>query len=120
MIILRYVCIYGFIVPYTNCIELNFQTFLVNFADQHDSSYGVICLFSLKNPSYPEYACFSPCGVMCVDIHPKHPHMILAGLVRGNVAVYNLQIKTRKPSHVSSTGNGKHNDIVWQVTQFST
>ena len=55
---------------------------------------------------------------MCVDIHPKHPHMILAGLVRGNVAVYNLQNKTQVPSHTSSSRNGKHNDIVWQVSSF--
>ena len=27
---------------------------------------------------------------MCVDIHPRHPHMLACGLHDGNVAVYNL------------------------------
>ena len=41
--------------------------------------------------------------------------MIVAGLVCGNVAVFNLQLDTQAPSHISSTKNGKHTDIVWQV-----
>ena len=94
-----------------------FATLLTdNFAHQDDNSYGIVSLFSLKNPSYPEYICIAPCQVMCVDIHPSHPHMILAGLVRGHVAVYNLQIKSQYPSHISTTLNGKHRDIVWQVS----
>ena len=72
-------------------------------------------MFSLKNPSYPEYVCYSPCGVMSVDIHPSHPHMIVAGLANGNVAVYNLQKQGHKPAYVSSATNGKHRDTVWQV-----
>ena len=72
-------------------------------------------LFSLKNPTYPEYVCNAPGEVMCVDIHPKHPHIIVVGLVRGNVAVYNLQSKENNPSHISTNRNGKHKDIVWKV-----
>ena len=37
-------------------------------------------MFSLKNPSYPEYLCQAQSGVICVDIHPDHPHMLAAGL----------------------------------------
>jgi len=50
-----------------------------------------------------------------VDIHPNHPHMLAAGLADGNVAVYNLQKNTNKPTYISSAKNGKHQDIVWQV-----
>ena len=53
------------------------------------SSY--VCVFSLKNPSFPEYLCAANSGVMCVDIHSKHPHMLAAGLADGTVAVYNMQ-----------------------------
>ena len=53
---------------------------------------------------------------MCLDFHPKRQHMIVAGLVCGNVAVFNLQLKTHKPSYISSTRNGKHTDIVWKVS----
>ena len=38
---------------------------------------GYVCLFSLKNPSYPEWLSYSPCSVLSVDIHPQHPHMIV-------------------------------------------
>ena len=41
--------------------------------------------------------------------------MIVAGLVCGNVAVFNLQLDTQAPSHISSPKIGKHTDIVWQV-----
>ena len=76
---------------------------------------GAICVFSLKNPSYPEFVCYAPCGVVSVDINPAHPHMMLVGLANGNVAVYNLQKKDQKPSYMSTARNGKHRDIVWQV-----
>ncbi|XP_023325697.1 dynein intermediate chain 1, axonemal [Eurytemora carolleeae] len=52
---------------------------------------------------------------MCVDIHPQHPHMVVAGLYDGNVAVYNLQTKQGKPSYLSHPHNGKHKEVVWQV-----
>ena len=57
---------------------------------------GYVCLFSLKNPSYPEWVCSSPCSVMSVDLHPAHPHMVVCGLYDGNVAVYNLHTKDHR------------------------
>ena len=95
-----------------------------------------MCVYSLKNPSYPEYLCKAHCGVMCVDIHPKHPHMLAVGLADGSVAVFNLQVRRpvnfanltlmvmllinfqihmQEPSYLSTAKNGKHQDIVWQV-----
>lgn len=81
---------------------------------------GLICLFSLKNPSHPEYTCLAPCGVLCLDISTAYPHMVVAGLYDGNVAVYNLCSEGEgstiaKPSHISSASNGKHSEPVWQV-----
>ena len=75
-------------------------------------------MFTLKNPVYPEYTCIAPSGVMCIDFHPRRQHMIVAGLVCGNVAVFNLQLDTQTPSHISSPKNGKHTDIVWQVGYY--
>ena len=76
---------------------------------------GKICLFSLKNPSYPEFVCKAPCGVMCVDFNPFHPHMLAAGLHDGNIAIYNLQKNKKDPLYISDARNGKHRDIAWQV-----
>ena len=91
-----------------------------------------MAVFSLKNPSYPEYLCQAQCGVMCLDIHPEHPHMLVSngslgiglsyecplqvvGLYDGNIAVYNLQRNSGQPTYQSDARNGKHRDIVWQV-----
>ena len=76
---------------------------------------GIICVFSLKNSSHPEYIFHAPCRIMSVDFHPNHPHMIVAGLSDGNVEVYNLQKKGDKQAYTSS-GQRKHKDIVWQVS----
>ena len=43
-----------------------------NFYEQTEA--GVVCVFSLKNPSYPEFLCHAPCGVMCLDFHPEVTH----------------------------------------------
>ena len=47
----------------------------------------------------------------------QHPHMLVAGLHNGNVAVYNLQADPTKPVYRSCASNGKHQDIVWKVRE---
>ena len=86
-----------------------------DFYQQNKNGKGVACVFSLKNPSYPEFICLSHCAISSIDVHPNHPHMLVAGLVDGNVAVFDLQKKTEKPSYISTAKNGKHRGIVWQV-----
>ena len=81
---------------------------------------GLVCVFSLKNPAHPEYVCEAASGVMCLDFHPKHPHMLVAGLYDGNVAVYNLQSSLIRPLNIapmyeSDAAGGKHMETCWQV-----
>ena len=103
----------------------------ISFLDEmcNQAQNGVICIFSLKNPSYPEYLCWAESGVMCLDFHQQvrgecvdrvdspsqHPHMLVVGLHNGNVAVYNLQTDPAQPVYRSCASNGKHQDIVWKV-----
>ena len=55
--------------------------------------------------------------MMSCDIHPHHPHMLVVGLYDGSVAVYNLQQRMNgAPNYMSSATNGKHTDVVWQVS----
>jgi dynein intermediate chain 1 len=42
--------------------------------------------------------------------------MLAVGMADGNVAVYNLQKNTSKPTYISTAKNGKHQDMVWQVS----
>ena len=91
---------------------------LDDFYSPESAKSGWVGVYSLKNPAYPEYVCKAHCGVMAVDVHPKHPHMLAVALSDGNVAVYNLQKSTEKPAYISTARNGKHQDIAWQVFPF--
>ena len=72
-------------------------------------------MFSLKNPAHPEFICLSNCAILCIDMNPCHPHMMVVGLMDGNVAVYNLQVKTHHPVYISDARNGKHKRLINQV-----
>ena len=76
---------------------------------------GVVCVFSLKNPTWPEYQCWTNSPVSSLDLHPQHPHMLCVGLANGNVLVYNLQKDPASPCHMSSAETGKHMGIVWHI-----
>ena len=79
-------------------------------------SRGMLLLYSLKNPSFPEYMFGSNSGVMCLDIHVDHPYLVAVGHYDGNVAIYNLKKPHSQPSFCSSAKSGKHSDPVWQVS----
>nr|CAD7404017.1 unnamed protein product [Timema cristinae] len=86
---------------------------LVDFMKQHPE--GAVCLFTLKNPSFPEYICTTDSGVVCVDIHPKYPYLMVIGKYDGNVAVYDVHLPTREPQYESNSVSNKHGGIVWEV-----
>lgn len=75
----------------------------------------MLLLYSLKNPSFPEYSFSSESGVMCLDFHSDHPHLLVVGFYDGNVATYNLKRASPQPSYKSSAKSGKHTEPVWQV-----
>ncbi|KAK7872713.1 hypothetical protein R5R35_002700 [Gryllus longicercus] len=76
---------------------------------------GAVCLYTLKNPSHPEYVFTTDAPVMCVDIHPAHPHLFVVGRWDGNVAVYNVRLHSNQPQYRSNSVRHKHESIVWQV-----
>ncbi|XP_032716307.1 dynein intermediate chain 1, axonemal isoform X2 [Lontra canadensis] len=77
-------------------------------------SRGMLLLYSLKNPSFPEYIFSSESGIMCLDMHVDHPYLVVVGHYDGNVAIYNLKKPQSQPSFRSSAKSGKHTDPVWQ------
>ncbi|NXY21549.1 DNAI1 protein, partial [Atrichornis clamosus] len=77
--------------------------------------HGMLLLYTLKNPSFPEYVFSSESGVMCLDFNSEHPHLLAVGFYDGNVAIYNLKKATSQPSYKSSAKSGKHTEPVWQV-----
>ncbi|NXA06608.1 DNAI1 protein, partial [Sapayoa aenigma] len=76
---------------------------------------GMLLLYTLKNPSFPEYVFSSESGVMCLDFNSEHPYLMAVGFYDGNVAIYNLKKATSQPSFKSSAKSGKHTEPVWQV-----
>ncbi|CAF0743555.1 unnamed protein product [Brachionus calyciflorus] len=76
---------------------------------------GLILLYSLKNPSYPEFIYYTESGVMSLDFHTDYPNLIAAGFYDGTVAVYNTADSSQIAKYSSSAKNGKHTDPVWQV-----
>ncbi|CAK9815927.1 Dynein intermediate chain 2, ciliary [Anthophora quadrimaculata] len=76
---------------------------------------GTVCLFSLKNPSYPEWICPTESPVMCLDFSEQHPHLLVIGTMDGVVAVYNVMLPPTVPQYKSNDVIQKHGGIVWEV-----
>lgn len=76
---------------------------------------GAVCMFTLKNPSFPDYICITDSGVMCVDTHPKYPYMVVIGLYDGSVQVFNVENTCKTPAYKSNSVTNKHKGVVWDV-----
>ena len=84
--------------------------------DFSKQSTGLICLFTLKNTSFPEYTFRTEAGVMCLDFHPTYPSLLAVGCYDGSVMVFDLANKrSTKPIYSSSVRTGRHTDPVWQI-----
>mmetsp|Transcript_18229 Transcript_18229/g.17563 ORF Transcript_18229/g.17563 Transcript_18229/m.17563 type:complete len:673 (+) Transcript_18229:109-2127(+) len=76
---------------------------------------GMVCCFSLKNTSHPEYIFSTESGVMCLDFHQHHQSLLAVGCYDGTVMVFDVRSKVNLPIYSSSIRTGKHTDPVWQV-----
>lgn len=77
---------------------------------------GLICCYSLKNTSYPEYSYETESGVMCLDFHPQHSSLLCVGLYNGGVVVYDVRKGETVPVFEPESPESKHTDPVWQVS----
>lgn len=48
---------------------------------------GMICVYSLKNPSVPEKTMFTESGVLTITFHPDFPNLLAGGCYDGSVRV---------------------------------
>lgn len=78
-------------------------------------STGMVCCYSLKNTSYPEYEFATETGVMCLDFHPQHANLLAVGCYDGSVSVFDVRSASNKPMYRSTVVTGKHTDPVWQI-----
>ena len=84
---------------------------------QKNNNSGAICIFSLKNPSHPEYYFETPSDTMCLEFHPQFPGLLAVGLYNGTVMVYDIRVKglRNNPIYQSTVRTKKHTDPVWEV-----
>lgn len=93
---------------YSDLFAVGFGSY--NFMKQ---GVGMINVYSLKNPSFPEFSFQTESGVMSLDFHPKHSSLLAVGLYDGTVMIFD--IRQNQPIIQSTVKTGKHNDCVWQV-----
>jgi len=85
-------------------------------ATRHSSSSSrLVCVYTLKNVGYPEYAFSTDAGVMCLDFHPTHAALLAVGCYDGSVRVFDVRRRENKHVFASDIKSGKHNDPVWDV-----
>uniref|UniRef100_A0A672YAV2 Dynein axonemal intermediate chain 1 n=1 Tax=Sphaeramia orbicularis TaxID=375764 RepID=A0A672YAV2_9TELE len=83
--------------------------------DFSKQGHGMLVFYSLKNSAFPEYIYPTSSGILCLDIHELHSHLVAVGFYDGCVAVYNLKEEGQEPVYKSTAKTGKHTDPVWQV-----
>lgn len=93
---------------YTDLFAVGFGSY-----DFMKQGVGMINVYSLKNPSCPEFSFQTDSGVMSLDFHPKHASLLAVGLYDGTVMIFD--IRQTEPIIQSTVKSGKHNDCVWQV-----
>ncbi|VVC43937.1 Six-bladed beta-propeller, TolB-like,WD40-repeat-containing domain,WD40 repeat [Cinara cedri] len=76
---------------------------------------GYVCLWSLKNTSFPEYVTQTHSAAICVSFHIEHTNILAVGLRDGSVAVYNVKLQTTEPQYKSTSDETKHMACVRQV-----
>lgn len=76
---------------------------------------GLICVYTLKNTSHPEYSFTTESGVMCLSWHPQHRALLAVGCYDGTVKVFDVRKKENRHIFNSDIKTGKHTDPVWQV-----
>ncbi|CAG4946849.1 unnamed protein product [Colias eurytheme] len=77
---------------------------------------GCLCLYSIKNPAYPEYAVITESPIICLDVYHETPYLICVGRYDGNVCVYNAQLTLESSyQYKSDSVRDKHSNIVWEI-----
>ncbi|XP_037621977.1 dynein intermediate chain 4, axonemal-like [Sebastes umbrosus] len=77
---------------------------------------GLICCWTLKNPTWPERVFNCHSRVTCLDFSASNPGQLAVGMYDGTVAIYNVQSRDNVTCIDSSECPIKHLLPVWQVS----
>uniref|UniRef100_A0A8D3E9F8 Dynein axonemal intermediate chain 4 n=1 Tax=Scophthalmus maximus TaxID=52904 RepID=A0A8D3E9F8_SCOMX len=84
--------------------------------DSGDLTPGLVCCWSLKNPTWPERVLHCDSAVTSLDFSANNPSRLAVGMLNGNIAIYDVQGREQN-SHVVSSSEclKKHLGPVWQL-----
>ncbi|XP_014281756.1 dynein intermediate chain 2, ciliary [Halyomorpha halys] len=85
---------------------------ILDFVENDD--LGVLSVFTLKNPSFPEFVKHFDSGALCLDFHPRKCYYVCVGLQDGSVVVHNMQTPNCETQY-RSTVEHNHRSQVWSV-----
>ncbi|XP_071010746.1 dynein axonemal intermediate chain 4 [Oncorhynchus clarkii lewisi] len=83
--------------------------------DFKDQKSGLICCWSLKNPTWPERVFTCESGVTTLDFSASNASQLAVGMHDGSIATYNVESREKTPVIDSSDCAHKHTSPVWQV-----
>nr|XP_046264360.1 dynein axonemal intermediate chain 4 isoform X2 [Scatophagus argus] len=84
--------------------------------DSSNQKPGLVCCWSLKNPTWPERVIHCDSAVTSLDFSSTNPSQLAVGMKDGTIAVYNVQSQDNKSCVISSREcPNKNMGPVWQV-----
>ncbi|KAI4891917.1 hypothetical protein NFI96_029999 [Prochilodus magdalenae] len=83
--------------------------------DFKDQKSGLVCCWSLKNPTWPERIFHCESGVTALDFSASYVNQLAVGMHDGSIAIYNVQSREKTPVLDTSECAHKHTGPVWQV-----
>ncbi|XP_073346892.1 dynein axonemal intermediate chain 4 [Pagrus major] len=88
--------------------------------DSSTQKPGLVCCWSLKNPTWPERVIHCDSAVTCLDFSSNSPSQLAVGMSDGSIAIYNVQSQSNKSCVISSSEcPNKHLGPVWQLKWIS-
>ncbi|KAK2858146.1 hypothetical protein Q7C36_006065 [Tachysurus vachellii] len=80
-----------------------------------DQASGLVCIWSLKNPTWPERIFNCHTSVTSLDFSASNPSQIAVGLYDGTIAIYSMQSTEAMLVCDSRDCAQKHTAAAWQV-----
>ena len=78
---------------------------------------GLVCLWSLKNPMWPQIVIPSASGATCLDWSNRYPNMLAVGYYDGSIVVYDVSGEDGGAQALLDSAQlaAKHTDAVWGI-----
>ncbi|XP_029309687.1 WD repeat-containing protein 78-like isoform X2 [Cottoperca gobio] len=77
---------------------------------------GLVCCWSLKNPTWPERFIHCDSAVTSLDFSSSNPSQLAVGMQDGTITIYSVKSPDNKSWFISSSEcPNKHLDPVWQI-----